>query len=50
MKRDRLNDDYHDLIEKQRQYFKTVKDMKEVRCFSSTPGLLSTSVHDLSFP
>lgn len=30
MKRDKLNDDYLDLIEKQRLYFKTVKDMKEV--------------------
>ncbi|XP_033762120.1 coiled-coil domain-containing protein 93-like isoform X1 [Pecten maximus] len=29
MKRDRLNDDYLDLIEKQRLYFQTVKDFKE---------------------
>ena len=30
MKRDQLNDTYLDLIEKQRLYFKTVKDFKEV--------------------
>lgn len=30
MKRDRLNDDYLELLEKQRLYFKTVKDLKEV--------------------
>ncbi|XP_023931883.1 coiled-coil domain-containing protein 93-like [Lingula anatina] len=29
MRRDQLNDQYLDLIEKQRQYFKTVKDFKE---------------------
>ncbi|KAK3108073.1 hypothetical protein FSP39_000687 [Pinctada imbricata] len=31
MKRDQLNDEYLNLIEKQRLYFKTVKDFKEVR-------------------
>lgn len=30
MKRDQLNDQYLDLVEKQRLYFKTVKDFKEV--------------------
>ena len=30
MKRDRLNDQHLDLIEKQRLYFKTVKEFKEV--------------------
>ena len=30
MKRDQLNDEYLNLIEKQRLYFKTVKDFKEV--------------------
>ena len=30
MKRDQLNDTYLDLVEKQRLYFKTVKDFKEV--------------------
>jgi len=30
MKRDRLNDQHLDLIEKQRLYFKTVKDFTEV--------------------
>ena len=30
MRRDQLNDQYLDLIEKQRLYFKTVKDFKEV--------------------
>ena len=33
MKRDQLNDTYLDLIEKQRLYFKTVKDFKEVCSF-----------------
>ena len=33
MKRDQLNDTYLDLIEKQRLYFKTVKDFKEVSSF-----------------
>lgn len=34
MKRDKLNDDYLELLENQRLYFKTVKDLKEVssRC------------------
>ena len=31
MRRDQLNDEYLDLVEKQRLYFKTVKDFKEVR-------------------
>lgn len=31
MKRDQFNDQYLDLVEKQRLYFKTVKDFKEVR-------------------
>ena len=30
MKRDQLNDEYLNLIEKQRLYFKTVKDFQEV--------------------
>ena len=30
MKRDQLNDQYLDLVEKQRLYFKTVKEFKEV--------------------
>lgn len=30
MKRDQFNDQYLDLVEKQRLYFKTVKDFKEV--------------------
>lgn len=30
MKRDQFNDTYLDLIEKQRLYFKTVKDFQEV--------------------
>jgi len=30
MKRDALNDQYLDLLEKKRLYFKTVKDLKEV--------------------
>ena len=34
MKRDRLNDEYLELLEKQRLYFKTVKDLKEVTATS----------------
>uniref|UniRef100_A0A8C2Z2U1 Coiled-coil domain-containing protein 93 n=1 Tax=Cyclopterus lumpus TaxID=8103 RepID=A0A8C2Z2U1_CYCLU len=43
MRRDQLNDEYLELLDKQRLYFKTVKDFKEVRkqfsmswCFSSS--------------
>jgi len=31
MRRDQLNDEYLELLEKQRLYFKTVKEFKEVR-------------------
>lgn len=31
MRRDQLNDEYLELLDKQRLYFKTVKDFKEVR-------------------
>lgn len=31
MRRDQLNDAYLELLDKQRLYFKTVKDFKEVR-------------------
>lgn len=31
MRRDQLNDQYLELLEKQRLYFKTVKEFKEVR-------------------
>lgn len=31
MKRDKLNDEYLDLLEQQRAYYKTVKDFKQVR-------------------
>lgn len=30
MRRDQLNDEYLELLDKQRLYFKTVKDFKEV--------------------
>uniref|UniRef100_A0A8C3RUL3 Coiled-coil domain-containing protein 93 n=1 Tax=Chelydra serpentina TaxID=8475 RepID=A0A8C3RUL3_CHESE len=33
MRRDQLNDEYLELLEKQRLYFKTVKEFKEVRAF-----------------
>uniref|UniRef100_A0A8C0AWW5 Coiled-coil domain-containing protein 93 n=1 Tax=Buteo japonicus TaxID=224669 RepID=A0A8C0AWW5_9AVES len=33
MRRDQLNDEYLELLEKQRLYFKTVKEFKEVRTF-----------------
>jgi len=33
MKRDQLDDDYRELLEQQRLYFKTVKEFKEVRRF-----------------
>uniref|UniRef100_A0A8B9KLJ6 Coiled-coil domain-containing protein 93 n=1 Tax=Astyanax mexicanus TaxID=7994 RepID=A0A8B9KLJ6_ASTMX len=35
MRRDQLNDDYLELLDKQRLYFKTVKDFKEVRILDS---------------
>lgn len=35
MRRDQLNDEYLELLDKQRLYFKTVKDFKEVRKFCS---------------
>lgn len=31
MRRDQLNDEYLELLEKQRLYFKTVKEFKEVK-------------------
>lgn len=31
MRRDQLNDEYLELLDKQRLYFKTVKEFKEVR-------------------
>ena len=34
--RDRLNDIYLELIEKQRAYYKTVRDFQEVGCFTNT--------------
>lgn len=47
MRRDQLNDEYLELLDKQRLYFKTVKDFKEVRTlhflstlFSHTPTAL----------
>lgn len=37
MRRDQLNDQYLELLEKQRLYFKTVKEFKEVRGGSGGP-------------
>lgn len=34
MRRDQLNDQYLELLEKQRLYFKTVKEFKEVRAMA----------------
>lgn len=36
MRRDQLNDEYLELLDKQRLYFKTVKDFKEV---NTTPKM-----------
>lgn len=36
MRRDQLNDEYLELLDKQRLYFKTVKDFKEVRTLHCT--------------
>ena len=44
MKRDQLNDTYLDLIEKQRLYFKTVKDFKEVSTFINELSCLRKSI------
>lgn len=35
MRRDQLNDEYLELLDKQRLYFKTVKDFKEVYTHTS---------------
>lgn len=35
MRRDQLNDEYLELLEKQRLYFKTVKEFKEVRTLAA---------------
>ena len=43
MKRDQLNDQYLDLVEKQRLYFKTVKEFKEVLHFKQ----ISQNLHHL---
>lgn len=53
MRRDQLNDEYLELLDKQRLYFKTVKDFKEVRrtralsccCFGSTGYTVRPTVH-----
>lgn len=39
MRRDQLNDEYLELLDKQRLYFKTVKDFKEVRIVSGIETL-----------
>lgn len=46
MRRDQLNDEYLELLDKQRLYFKTVKDFKEVRRFEGcwTTWLISLRV------
>ena len=49
MKRDGLNDKYLEMLEKQRLYFKTVKDFKEVSSLSEQNRLryLKTSISPL---
>ena len=49
MKRDGLNDKYLEMLEKQRLYFKTVKDFKEVSSLSEQNRLryLKTSISQL---
>lgn len=43
MRRDQLNDEYLELLDKQRLYFKTVKDFKEVRTRWRTPLLAANA-------
>lgn len=43
MRRDQLNDEYLELLDKQRLYFKTVKDFKEVsqlEIFNANPAVV----------
>lgn len=43
--RDRLNDIYLELIEKQRAYYKTVRDFQEVGCFTNITQLSFSLCH-----
>lgn len=49
MRRDQLNDEYLELLDKQRLYFKTVKDFKEVRTTIKVSACASLVMHEETY-